>query len=108
MLLAMSNAEVSAEKLSGSSQSVYALFKKYSAKTPLKLTGCSLDAVLYYVSSGRPVIGMKNASEAVLITGYDEYSVTVIDPSLGRSVKYSMERAEKMFENADNIFISYY
>lgn len=108
MLLAMSNAEVSAEKLSDSSQSVYSLFKKYSAKTPLKLTGCSLDAVLYYVSSGRPVIGMKNASEAVLITGYDEYSVTVIDPSLGRSVKYSMERAEKMFENADNIFISYY
>lgn len=108
MLLASSNAGVSADKLSDSSKSVYSLFKKYSAKTPLKLTGCSLDAVLYYVSSGRPVIGMRNASDAVLLTGYDEYSVTVIDPSLGKNVKYSMEHAQKMFENADNIFISYY
>lgn len=108
MLLSASGKEVSADRLSDSAKSMYSLFKKYSAKTPLKLTGCTLDAVLYYVSSGRPVIAMKNATEAVLITGYDEYSIIVIDPQAGRRITYSMEKAEKMFEDADNVYISYY
>jgi hypothetical protein len=108
MLLAASGDDVAAEKLSDSSKSMFTLFKKYSSKMPLKLTGCSLDAVLYYVSSSRPVIAMKSSTEAVLITGYDEYSVTVIDPAYGKSVKYSMEKAEKMFGEADDVFISYH
>lgn len=107
MLLSVAGAEVSAKELSDDSKSMYSLFKKHSQKIPLKLTGCSLDAILYYVSAGRPVIAMKNAIDAVLITGYDEYSITVIDPQSGRNVKYSIEKANKLFESADNIFISY-
>ena len=108
MLLASAGADVPASKLSDDSVSLYSLFKKNSDKTPLKLTGCSLDAVLYYVSGGRPVIGMRSGTDAVLITGYDEYSITVLDPSYGGSRKYSMDRAAKMFADADNMFISYY
>lgn len=107
MLLSVSGVEVPAQKLSNDSKSMYSLLKKYSQKKPLKLTGCTLEAVLYYVSSGRPVIAMKDAINAVLITGYDEYSITAIDPLNGRSVNYSMEKAEKLFESADNVFISY-
>ena len=40
---------------------------------------------------------MKNEMDAVLLTAYDEYSVTVLDPQTGRSTRYSMERAIKMF-----------
>lgn len=107
MLLSVAGVEVSAKELSDDSKSMYSLLKKHSQKMPLKLTGCSLDAVLYYVSAGRPVIAMKNAVDAVLLTGYDEYLVTVIDPLYGRSMNYSMEKAEKMFGSADNVFISY-
>ena len=107
MLLSVAGAEVSPKELSDDSKSMYSLFKKHSQKIPLKLTGCSLDAILYYVSAGRPVIAMKNAIDAVLITGYDEYFITVIDPQSGRNIKYSIEKANKLFESADNIFISY-
>jgi len=108
MLLAASGTDVEASKLVSDSKSMFSLFKKHSSKNPLKLTGCTLDAVLYYVSGGRPVIAMKSANEAVLLTGYDEYSVTAIDPALGKSVTYSMEKAEKLFEDAGDIYMSYY
>ena len=48
---------------------------------------------------------MKNAIDAVLITGYDEYFITVIDPQSGRNIKYSIEKANKLFESADNPFL---
>lgn len=108
MLLSASGTDVDTGKLSSGSKSMYSLFKQYASREPLNLTGCTLDAVLYYVSSGRPVIAMKNVSEAVLLIGYDEYSVTFIDPVTGKNAKYTIARAEKMFYDAGNVFMSYY
>ena len=74
---------------------------------PLQLTGCTLDEVLYYVSSNRPVIAMKDKEHAVLITGYDEAHVTYIDPSANKTVTTTLAKAEEMFKAGKNMFIAY-
>ena len=73
----------------------------------LFLTGATLDEVLYFVFRGSPVYAVKNRNEAVLITGYSSSNVTVYEPSLGKYKTYSLKEAEKMFEDAGNIFVSY-
>jgi len=73
----------------------------------LSLSGATLDEVLYFVYRGTPVYAMKNGTEAVLLTGYSASQVTVYEPSLGRNKTYSLREAEKMFEEAGNIYIGY-
>lgn len=72
----------------------------------INFTGCTLEQILYCVSSGNPVIAMKDGSHAVLILGYDESSVTYFDPMEG-SKKESLKRAQEMFEMAGNVYIGY-
>jgi len=73
----------------------------------LSLTGVTLDEALYFVFRGSPVYAMKSATEAVAITGYSASNVTVYDFSAGKSRTYSLREAEKLFEAAGNIFLSY-
>lgn len=89
-----------------SNKSMYNSLKE-NLKTPVNLTSCNLDEVLYFVSCGRPVIAMKDASHAVLITGYDEYYIIVNDPGAGSSIRIPISTADNLFKKAGNIFISY-
>ncbi len=73
----------------------------------VNLSGCTVDEVLYFVSNSKPVIAMKDNSHAVLITGYDLSTVSWFDPSTGGTTKMSLINAEKYFENAGYVFISY-
>lgn len=73
----------------------------------LDLTGCSMDAVLYYVSCGYPVFAMVEAGGAVLITGYDSQNITLYDPGLGTIDKYGRIETQERFNNSGNRFISY-
>ena len=73
----------------------------------LKLTGATLDEVLYFVFRGAPVYAMKNRADALIITGYSATNVTAYDPASGKYKTYSLKDAEKMFEEAGNIFLSY-
>jgi len=73
----------------------------------LNLTGCSLDDVLYYVSDQRPVLALKKSNQGVLIVGYDNYNITVIDPVLKKTMKLGLNDSMAMFEAAGNVFISY-
>lgn len=74
---------------------------------PVDLTGCTLDEVLYFVSSGKPVIGMLSNSHAVLITAYTSTNVTWLDPSTHTKTTTSLSNAEKLFKNAGYVFVSY-
>ena len=40
----------------------------------LDLTGCNLDALLYYVNQDIPVLALLENGEAVLVTGFNEYN----------------------------------
>jgi uncharacterized protein YvpB len=86
---------------------VYEMLREGFKDSVLNLTGCSLEQVLYYVNNNRPVIAMKNEKDAVLIIGYDAYNITVIDPSLNRTMKIGLNDGTSLFDGAGNIFFSY-
>lgn len=81
---------------------------KYFGDSLINLTGANLDEMLYYVGQRRPVIGMKNSKDAVLIIGYDAFNITVIDPELRKTMKIGLNDGAAMFKEAGNIFFSYY
>lgn len=73
---------------------------------PLNLCGINLDEALYFVSSGCPVIAMKDGSHAVIITAYTQTGVTIYDPQTGQSQTMYHANADSMFYSAGNIFYS--
>lgn len=73
----------------------------------LDLSGCEMDAVLYYVNRGTPVFAMTGASDAVLITGYDAGTVTIYDAALGTARREETEKAAEKFAQAGNVFLAY-
>ncbi len=72
----------------------------------LDLTGCSLQSVLYYVSSGYPVMAFVDG-EAVLIVGYNEKNTFIYDPLNGTVEKKGMNDSKEWFEANGNKFITY-
>lgn len=73
----------------------------------LDLTGCSLNAALYYVSRGYPVMAMVDSGEAVLIVGYDAKNTIIFDPREGTIAKMGMNDSAEWFEENGNSFITY-
>jgi len=73
----------------------------------LDLTGCNLDSVLHYVNQDIPVLAMLNNGEAVLVTGFNEFNVVVMDPVEGTLEKRGMNDSAKWFESNGNRFITY-
>lgn len=73
----------------------------------LDLSGCSLDAVLYYVNQDIPVLAILEDGEAVLVTGFNEFNVVIMEPSTGKLYKKGMNNATTWFAENGNHFISY-
>lgn len=102
----LQGAQCTAEINDLSGRSIISMLSKYLDQ-PVDLTGCTLDEVLYFVSSGKPVIGMLSNSHAVLITAYTSTNVTWLDPSTHTKTTTSLSNAEKLFKNAGYVFVSY-
>lgn len=75
--------------------------------TILDLSGCSLDAVLYYVNKDIPVLATLEDGNAVLITGFNELNIVVMDPLTGTLEKRGMNDSAEWFEENGNQFIAY-
>jgi hypothetical protein len=105
MLLSGAGLTMDAKTLSKDGRSMLEILGD-SLEEPVNLTGCTLDEVLYFVSSGKAVIAMKAENQPVVLTAYNETTVTWYDPVSG-STKQSIATAASLFEAADNIFISY-
>lgn len=73
----------------------------------LDLTSCSLDAILYYVNQDIPVLALLENGEAVLVTGFNEYNVVIMEPSAGTLYKKGMNDSTEWFEENGNCFITY-
>ena len=74
----------------------------------LDLTGCSLDAVLYYVNKDIPVLASFHDGNAVLIIGFNELNTVLVDPLHGgEPFKMGMNDSARMFEENGNRFITY-
>ena len=74
----------------------------------LDLGGCTLDAVLYYVNQDIPVLALLDNGEAVLVTGFNEFNVVVMEPS-GKETLYKkgMNDSTAWFAENGNHFITY-
>lgn len=73
----------------------------------LELSGCSLNAVLYYVNRDIPVLATLNDGEAVLIVGFNELNTVLMDPRNGEVYKKGMNDSREWFEENGNSFITY-
>ena len=75
--------------------------------TILDLTGCNLDSVLYYVNQDIPVLAMLENGEAVLVTGFNEFNVVIMEPSIGKLYKKGMNDSTEWFAENGNQFVTY-
>lgn len=74
----------------------------------LNLQGCSLDMVLYYPDREIPVLAVLQDGSAVLITGFNEQNVVIMDPQTGNVSKKGMNDARAWFAGNGNQFIAYW
>jgi hypothetical protein len=73
----------------------------------LDLTGCTLDSVLYYVNMDIPVLVLLRSGDAVLVTGFNEYNVVIMNPTDGTLAKKGMNDSTEWFTQNGNVFITY-
>ncbi len=73
----------------------------------LDMTGCSLDAILFYVNQDIPVMAMLEDGNAVLVVGFNETQIVIMDPEKGSLAKRSMKESDEWFEKNGNSFITY-
>jgi len=72
------------------------------------LTGCPLDAMLYFTNQDIPVLATLNNGEAILITGFNQYQVVIMEPKTGRLYKKGMNDTAEWLEENGNRFIAYF
>lgn len=75
--------------------------------TVLDLSGCPLDAVLYYVNKDIPVLATLEDGNAVLIVGFNELNIVVMDPAEGTLEKRGMNDSTEWLNENGNQFIAY-
>lgn len=73
----------------------------------LDLSGCSLDSVLYYVNMDIPVLATLQDGNAVLIVGFNELNIVVMDPLTGTVYKKGMNDSTQWLEENGNHFTTY-
>lgn len=89
-------------------QSVLSILKEQMPEAEiLDLSGCSLDAVLYYVNRDIPVMAILKDKSAVLIVGFNELNTVIMDPSTGTIYKKGINDSTQWFKENGNQFIAY-
>ena len=73
----------------------------------LELSGVSLDAVLYYVNQDIPVLVNLEEDDAMLVIGFNELNIVVMNPNNGNVYKIGMKDATQLFEEHGNLFVTY-
>ncbi|MBA4685607.1 MAG: hypothetical protein H2184_00515 [Candidatus Galacturonibacter soehngenii] len=73
----------------------------------IELSNASLSAALYYVSKGAPVIAKLSSGTRVLIVGYDELNISVMNPETGKIYKMGMNDSTNEFAVTGGVFITY-
>lgn len=74
----------------------------------IDLTGCPLDAMLYFTNRDIPVLATLNDGEAVLITGFNQYQVVIMEPKTGKLYKKGMNDTAEWLEENGNRYITYF
>lgn len=89
-------------------ESALSILRRYVEGDVLDLTGLPMDQVLYYVSRGYPVLAVLEEDKGVLIVGYDEFNLLLMDPINGGIIyKKGLNDSREYFDNYGNSFISF-
>jgi len=83
------------------------ILDEFSGGEALDLTGRTVDQAIYAVAKGRPVIAVTGDNQAILLVGFDNKTVTYIDPSSGTQSTVATETLEEMAGASGNTFIAY-
>lgn len=83
------------------------LEENISDTTVLDLRGVSLDAILYYVNQDIPVLVLLENDSAMLVIGFNELNVVVMNPENGAVYKIGMNDATSLFRQSGNMFMTY-
>lgn len=107
-MLKLEGVFVNSQYLLTSGKTLYAILEEnLPGAQILDLKGCSVEAVLYYVNQDIPVLAVLNDGNGVLIVGFNEYSVGVMNPQTGDIRRIGQKDfAEWMSENG-NSFMTY-
>lgn len=73
----------------------------------LNLKGCTMDAMLYYVNQDIPVLAMADSGQSVLIIGFNQQNIVLMDPKNGKIYKKGINDSREMFEKNGNCFMTY-
>ncbi len=73
----------------------------------LDLENCTLASVLYFPDREIPVLATLADGNAVLITGFNEQNVVVMNPENGQVYKVGMNDATEWFAENGNMFVAY-
>ncbi len=104
MLLQAAQITTTTSELKG--KSPLSMLKRY-IDLPVNLTGCTVDEILYFVSSSKPVIAMTGNNSGVLIMSYTTANVSWMDPATMKKRTMSIHSAEEYFKKLGYKFISY-
>lgn len=108
-VLRFESAAASAETLLTDNGSIRAaLGKALPDARIMDLTGCPLDAVLYYVNVEKPVFATSGVSgETMLIVGYNDNIVVLLDPLAGELRRVQRSEAERLFTGDGSGYLVY-
>ena len=87
------------QEILGSAQEDYIL---------MDITGCSLEAMLYYTNQDIPIMVLYDSGEALLITGFNQFNIVVMDPVNKKLGYMSRSDAAEMLETTENQVFTYY
>ncbi len=71
----------------------------------LDAKGLELNQILYFVDQGLPVVAYTGEGSYILITGFDQFNVTLYQPETGETWKMGLNDAAAYFQNLQNDFI---
>ena len=74
----------------------------------MDVTGSSLESMLYYIDRDIPVMVLYDDGEAILITGFNQFNIVVMDPVAKKLGYMSRSDAKEMLEETQNQVFTYY
>ena len=74
----------------------------------MDITGCSLEGMLYYTNQDIPIMVLYEDGSAILIVGFNQFNIVVMDPVNKKLGYMSRSDAKEMLEETENQVFTYY
>lgn len=74
----------------------------------MDVTGSSLESLLYYTNQDIPIMVLYEDGTAILITGFNQFNIVVMDPVKGKLGYMARSDAKEMLAESNNQVFTYY